>query len=116
MARVYAIISGKGGTGKTTSAINLAVALNNLGRKITLVDANLSSPDIANYLGFPQLVPNLHSVLRDESHISKATYLHASGMKFVPASMYHNPEERFLALNSYNTILLRRKTSGNVAS
>ena len=95
MTKFITIISGKGGTGKTTSAINLAAELNNIGRKVTLVDANLSSPDVAHYLGFPQLVPNLHNVLRNESHISKATYLHASGVKIVPASLYNNPEERF---------------------
>lgn len=95
MTKFISIISGKGGTGKTTSAINLAVGLQDIGRKITLVDANLSSPDIAHHLGFSQLIPNLHDVLRNESSISKATYLHASGIKFVPASLYHNPEEAF---------------------
>lgn len=95
MTKFISIISGKGGTGKTTTAVNLATGLHNIGRNVTLVDASLSSPDVAHYLGFPQMAPNLHNVLRGEDHISKATYLHASGLKVVPASMNHDPSERF---------------------
>jgi len=38
MAKVYAIISGKGGVGKTTSAINLGTCLNELGEDVIIVD------------------------------------------------------------------------------
>jgi flagellar biosynthesis protein FlhG len=40
-ARILAISSGKGGVGKTNVAVNLCIALSRLGRRVTLLDADL---------------------------------------------------------------------------
>lgn len=40
MAKVISFISRKGGTGKTTNAINLATMLNNLGHKVALIETD----------------------------------------------------------------------------
>ncbi|MTI20004.1 ParA family protein [Fulvivirga sp. RKSG066] len=40
MTKVIAFISRKGGTGKTTNAINLATMLNNLGHKVALIETD----------------------------------------------------------------------------
>lgn len=47
-APVVAIASGKGGVGKTTAAVNLAIALQRLGRRTTLLDADhgLANADV----------------------------------------------------------------------
>ena len=48
---VIAVASGKGGVGKTTVAVNLALALAADGLRIGLVDADLYGPDVPRMLG-----------------------------------------------------------------
>ncbi|MBI5391887.1 AAA family ATPase [Candidatus Woesearchaeota archaeon] len=87
IARKIVIMSGKGGVGKTTTAINLGAALNHFGKKVTIVDANLTTPDIGVYLGVPILPITLHDVLKGKAEISEAVYAHKSGTRIIPASI-----------------------------
>lgn len=48
---ILAVASGKGGVGKTTVAVNLALALRARGLTVGLVDADLYGPDAAHMLG-----------------------------------------------------------------
>ena len=86
MTRFIAIASGKDGTGKTTTAINLGVALNNLGLKVIVVDGNLTQPNVSLYLGFPQELHGLTEVLLGTKNINDAMYLHPTGMALVPSN------------------------------
>jgi ATP-binding protein involved in chromosome partitioning len=50
-ARILAVMSGKGGVGKSAVAVNLAAALGSRGRRIGLLDADLHGPSVAQMLG-----------------------------------------------------------------
>jgi len=48
---IVAVGSGKGGVGKTTLAVNLALALGKLGHKVGLLDADVYGPNVPLMLG-----------------------------------------------------------------
>ena len=51
MTRFISFVSGKGGVGKTSLAINVSHTLQELGKSVILVDANIATPNIGLYLG-----------------------------------------------------------------
>src|SRR5271165_6848689 len=48
---LIAVGSGKGGVGKTTVSVNLAISLANLGRKVGLLDADVYGPNVPLMMG-----------------------------------------------------------------
>jgi septum site-determining protein MinD len=87
MGKIYVIISGKGGVGKTTSTINLGLSLNELGKEVIIVDANLTTPNVGLHLGSPIVPITLNHVLNDKAKVEEAIYEHESGTKIMPSSL-----------------------------
>jgi len=52
-----AVMSGKGGVGKTTITVNIAVSLASKGYKVGIIDADLTGPNIPKMLGVEEAHP-----------------------------------------------------------
>jgi len=87
MGRLIVITSGKGGVGKTTSAINLGASLNSFGKDVIVVDANLTTPNVGLHLGAPVVPIAFQHVLSGKHKAREAIYEHHSGTKIMPASL-----------------------------
>lgn len=66
---VICIGSGKGGVGKSTVAVNLAVAFAQQGLKVGLLDADVYGPSIPIMLGLRRLTPRVERLPDGEEHV-----------------------------------------------
>ena len=87
MKKLIVITSGKGGVGKTTTAINLGAAFNYFGRDVLVIEGNLSTPNVGIHLGSPEVPVNLNHVISRKAEVFEAVYEHASGLKIMPSSI-----------------------------
>ncbi len=87
MSKIIVITSGKGGVGKTTTAVNLGAAINYLGGEALVIDANLSTPNVGIHMNSPEVPINLNHVLLNKAEPHEAIYEHESGLKIMPSSL-----------------------------
>lgn len=87
MRKIIVITSGKGGVGKTTTAINLGAAINYFGGDVVVIDANLSTPNVGIHLNSPEVPINLNHVLSKKAEVFESVYEHESGLKIIPSSI-----------------------------
>ncbi|HVN63737.1 MAG TPA: Mrp/NBP35 family ATP-binding protein [Candidatus Binataceae bacterium] len=84
VARIVAVASGKGGVGKSTVAVNLAIAMRSLGWRVGLMDADVYGPSVAMMVGVteaPRLTPE-----------RKIVPLERYGIRYVSMALFINDE------------------------
>jgi len=85
VSNIIAVGSGKGGVGKTTLAVNLALALSTMGHKVGLLDADVYGPNVPLMLGTnaqPRAVGN-----------ERIEPIHAQGLKVISVG-FLNPGDK----------------------
>lgn len=81
--RIITIASGKGGVGKTSLTVNLAIALSQAGKKVMILDADLGMANVDIMLGLnPRYT--LYDVLQGNRTLREVIIEAANGVKIVP--------------------------------
>lgn len=83
--RVISVTSGKGGVGKTNVVANLALALQNLDKRVLILDADLGLANMDVILGLnPRYTIN--HVIKGEKKLKEVIVTAPSGFKLLPAA------------------------------
>ena len=121
MGKSIGIVSLKGGVGKTSVVASLGSALSEAGKKVLLIDGNLSSPSLGLHLNIIDPEKTLHHVLNRTANTREAIYKHEEGFHIMPASIFEKTEVNPLKLKdkikglkrSYDIILIDSSPSLN---
>lgn len=89
---IIAVASGKGGVGKSTVAVNLAIALANKGLKVGLVDADIYGPSIPIMFGLMNDKPEG----RDINGKVKVIPFEKFGIKLLSIGFFVEPEQALI--------------------
>jgi septum site-determining protein MinD len=82
--RFIAIMSGKGGVGKTTIAANLGAALAELDNKVIMMDMDLAMPNLEIITGLKNPPVGLIDVLEGKLELERVTYKGRAGIMVIP--------------------------------
>ena len=84
MAQSIAVASGKGGVGKTSIAVNLALVLRQMGSRVTLLDADFGMANAHILMGV-NLSPRIEKSLMENGSVEDALTNTAFGVKLLSA-------------------------------
>ena len=86
-ATIFTIVSGKGGTGTSTAAINIGAALAGFAKKTLIIDTDIGMPTIGLMLGLEASKATIHEVLAGKAELKEALYDGPNNMHILPGSI-----------------------------
>lgn len=89
LKNIIAVASGKGGVGKSTIAVNLALGLQALGARVGLIDADMYGPSIPTMLGLQKEKP----LIKEIYGTPKMVPLKFQGLEFISIGNIIEPEQ-----------------------
>lgn len=107
MGKTIGIVSLKGGVGKTTSTASLGSALANLGKKVLLVDANFTAPNLGLHFDIIDPETTLHHVMTKKANIADAIQT-VGNLDILPCSIFGRFNISPLRLKSHLSSLKRK--------
>lgn len=109
MGKVISILNFKGGCGKTTTAINLASALNICGKRVLVIDLDFQCN--ASYtLGFDPKEGSSIFELFNGSVKEIPIYEHCEGLDYIPSSSEMKHFNEMMALRNRREYILKKLT------
>lgn len=87
MGKTIGVLSLKGGVGKTSSVVALGDAISGFGKKVLLIDGNLSAPNLGLHLNLLEL-PTLHHVLSRRANIRDSIH-RLENFDVIPSSILY---------------------------
>lgn len=107
MGKIIGVLSLKGGVGKTSTVVALGGALASLGKKVLLIDANLSAPNLGIHLNLIDPEHTIQEVLQGKKHAKDA--IHELGeIDVIPASVFNRTKINPLKLKDKIKLLKRK--------
>lgn len=89
---IIGIASGKGGVGKSTVAVNMAIALARLGYKVGLADADVYGPSVPKMTATEGLIPDAFQEEEKEIIVPLEKY----GVKWMSIGYFAKPEQALI--------------------
>lgn len=101
VGKIIAVASGKGGVGKSTVAVNLAIALARLGYKVGLADADVYGPSIPKMTATEGEIPGGTEVIREGADGETKTEdvilpIEKYGVKWMSIGYFAKPEQALI--------------------
>ncbi|MFC1801689.1 AAA family ATPase [Nanoarchaeota archaeon] len=95
-AKVFGIISIKGGVGKTAVSANLGVALSQFKKKTLIVDADFSSPNLAMCFGILKPIKTINQVFKGKITPFEAIHEYTENLDLLPSAMMSDKLDPYL--------------------
>jgi septum site-determining protein MinD len=103
MAQIYTVLSGKGGVGKSTFCTNTALSLCKMGKKVLLIDGDITLRSLDLLLGLDSMVVyDWSDVIENRCDSEKARLFYDDNLQLLPAPL-QTPEN--LSYESFRNLI-----------